>query len=173
VKIKVQVVIESESGSKKAVEEVAVLELDTLPHADGAQRPAAQHTADDGDAPVSKHLAEHSGCSACGKPLERKGKHTILFRTLFGKQRLESLRYYECACQKNPGKQSSSPLTDLLKERTAAEHSYLEAKFVSLVPSGVSAGLLAEILPIGSSISTASLEKVAGQVRHETESPAV
>jgi hypothetical protein len=60
---------------------------------------------------------------------------------------------------------------EILKERTAPELSYLEAKFVSLVPYGVTAELLAEILPIASSISTASLhrnlEKVATRLESE------
>jgi hypothetical protein len=176
-KIKLQVVIESESGSQEAVEDVAILERNTLRAEElgltlaeakdllrNVQQTMVTHQ-------VNQHLTEHSRCSACGKPLGRKGKHTILFRTLFGKLTLESPRYYECACRKKPGKQSSSPLADLLKERTAPELSYLEAKFISLIPYGVTAELLAEILPIGSSISTASLhrnlEKVAGRLENE------
>jgi len=176
-KIKVQVVIESESGSQEAVEEVACLERDALRAAElgltlaeaksllrGLQQTIVTQQ-------VNQHVAEHSQCAACGKPLGRKGNHTIPFRTLFGKLTLESPRYYACACQKEPGKQSRSPLAELLKERAAPELSYLEAKFASLIPYGATAELLAEILPIASSISTASLhrnlEKVATRLESE------
>src|SRR5579872_6032324 len=159
-KVKVQVVIESENGDLEMVEDVAVLERGalraaeiglTLAEAKDLLRSVQQTMV---TRQVNEHLAEHSHCSACGKPLGRKGKHTIPFRPLFGKLTLASPRYYECACQKNPGKPSNSPLAELLKERTAPELSYLEAKFVALIPYGVTADLLAEILPIGSSIST-------------------
>jgi hypothetical protein len=119
---------------------------------------------------VADHLAQHSRCSACCKPRSRKGKHIIPFRTLFGTLTLESPRYYECACQKNSRKQSSSPLAELLKERTAPELSYLEAKFVSLLPYGVTAALLGELLPIGSSISTSSLHRNLEKVAERMES---
>lgn len=119
---------------------------------------------------VHSHLAEHLYCSACGKPLGRKGRHTLSFRTLFGKLKLESPRYYACACRRGPEKQSSSPLAELLKERTAPELSYLEAKFVSLIPYAATAALLTEILPIGRSISTASLHRNLEKVASRLES---
>ncbi|MGH9436028.1 MAG: ISKra4 family transposase, partial [Terriglobia bacterium] len=176
-KVKVQVVIESESGEPEAVEEVAVLDRGALRTEDlgltlaeakdllrGLQQTIVTHQ-------VNQHVAEHSACSACARPLRRKGKHTISFRTLFGKLTLESPRYYACACQKRPERLSLSPLAELLKERSAPELSYLEAKFVSLSPYGVTAALLAELLPIGSSISTASLhrnlERVAARLESE------
>lgn len=176
-KVKVQVVIESECGNPETVEEVAVLERGALRAAElgltlaeakellhSVQQTMVRHQ-------VNRYLAEHSRCSGCGEPLKRKGKHTIPFRTLFGKLTLESPRYYECPCQENPERRSNSPLAELLKERAAPELSYLEAKFVSLLPYGVTAELLAEILPIGSSISTSSLhrnlEKVAERLEGE------
>lgn len=175
-KIKIQVVIESESGNPEAVEEVAVLERGALQAEDlgltlaeakdllrGVQQTMVRHQ-------VNQHLAEHSRCLVCGQPLGRKGKHTILFRTLFGKLTLESPRYYECACQKKPEKLSSSPLAELLKERTAPELAYLEAKFVSLIPYGMTAKLMAEILPMGNAISTASLHRNLEKVAERLES---
>lgn len=176
-KVKVQVVIESENGESADVEEVAVLERGalraaelglTLAEAKKILRRVQQSMVTQ---QINEYVAEPSRCSACGKSLGRKGKHTLSFRTLFGKLTLESPRYYECACQKKPAKKSSSPMAEILKERTAPELSYLEAKFVSLIPYGATAALLAEILPIGSSISTASLhrnlEKAATRLESE------
>lgn len=126
-KVKVQVVIESESGESEEVEEVAALERGALQTEELgltlAEAKSLLHRVQQAMVAqqVHRHLAEHSHCSACGKPLGRKGRHTLSFRTLFGKLRLESPRCYACACRRGPEKQSSSPLAELLKQRTARE----------------------------------------------------
>jgi hypothetical protein len=175
-KVKVQVVIESEGGDPETVEEVAVLERGALRPAElGLTLAEAKNLLHNVQQTmvrqqVHQHLAEHSRCSGCGEPLRCKGRHIIPFRTLFGKLTLESPRYYQCPCQKEPGKPSRSPLAELLKERSAPELAYLEAKFVSLIPYGVTAELLAEILPMGSSISTSSLHRNLEKVAERLES---
>jgi hypothetical protein len=74
---------------------------------------------------------------ACGRARSRKGKHEIVYRTLFGKLKLVSPRLYDCPCQ-GSGRHSTSPLTELLAARTAPELSYLETKFASLMSFGLS-----------------------------------
>lgn len=85
--------------------------------------------------------------------------------------RLKSPRYYVCRCQNPHGRLSVSPLAELLKERTAPELAYLQAKFVSLVSYGVTAALLTEVFSIGHDISTGSLHRnlqhVAGRLEGE------
>jgi len=66
----------------------------------------------------------------------QKGHHPILFRTLFGKRTLNSLRLHNCACQPMPSK-TFSRLADLLPERTAPELLYLEAKWCTPMSFGM------------------------------------
>ena len=71
-----------------------------------------------------------------------------MVRTLFGKLRLPSPRWRHCDC--TPARQKTfSPLTTILHERTTPELLYLESKFAALIPFGLSAKLLAELLPLG------------------------
>jgi hypothetical protein len=100
-KIRVQVVIESELGPP-LVEEVAALER-------GALRPeelglrleeakdllrAVQHTMIAQQ--VEEYVDQQVRCPECDQPRPRKGKHEIVFCTLFGKLKLPSPRLYAC-----------------------------------------------------------------------------
>ena len=49
-------------------------------------------------------------------------------------------------------------MAELLKERTAPELLYLEAKWSSLLSFGVSCDLLGEVLPIGDELNTTTLK---------------
>jgi hypothetical protein len=58
---------------------------------------------------VTRQIVEFSEdnirCPSCRKPRSRKGKHEIVYRTLFGKLKLESPRYYECRLSKRAWKE--------------------------------------------------------------------
>jgi hypothetical protein len=82
-----------------------------------------------------------------------EGAHEIVYRTLFGKVRLESPRFYICSCRKRATR-SVSPLAELLKERTAPEMVYLESKFAALMSYGLTVELLAEVLPLTTQYSS-------------------
>jgi hypothetical protein len=129
-RMKVQVVIESD-GETEVVQEIATLnrgrlqpeELGlTLAEAKGLLQGLQQTM-------VSQQIVEliedNICCPSCDKPRSRKGKHEIVYRTLFGKLKLESPRYYECRCEER-NKGSVSPLAELLKERTSPELIYLD-----------------------------------------------
>ena len=77
---------------------------------------------------------------------ERKGKPTLVYRTLFGSFHLPSPRFYRCRCQPQ-GPHSFSPLAQLLTERTAPELLYLETKWAALIPYRATSELLADVLP--------------------------
>ena len=79
-----------------------------------------------------------------------------MYRTLFGKLRLPSVRLYHCVCQPHPTR-TFSPLAQLLSERTAPELLYLETKFSSLMSYGLSVQLLQEVLPIEHAINAATV----------------
>lgn len=104
-KIKVQIIVESDSGETEMVQEVTQLERGelrpeelglTLSEAkallQGVQRTMVEQQ-------TAEFLAQQSTCPDCGKRRLHKGEHTIVCRTLFGKLRLHSPRLYHCSCQ--------------------------------------------------------------------------
>jgi hypothetical protein len=156
--MKVQVIIESD-GETEVVQEIATLNRGRLQPEELGLTLAEARDLMQGlqQTMVTRQIVEFSKdnirCSSCGKPRYRKGKHEIVYRTLFGKLKLESPRYYECRCEER-NKGSVSPLAELLKERTSPELIYLETKFASLMSYGLTVDLLAEVLPLGNQIST-------------------
>jgi DNA-directed RNA polymerase subunit RPC12/RpoP len=106
VKIKIQVVVESDNGEQQVIQEVAEIERSSLqPENLGLSLTEAktllqqvQHTL------VKKQVAEYeqqnNSCQHCSQKLLQKDKRTILDRTLFGKLKLRSSRLFHCNCQK-------------------------------------------------------------------------
>jgi hypothetical protein len=58
----------------------------------GIQQTIVHHQVDD-------YLQTQHHCPACGQQQKRKGKHALVYRTLFGSFRLPSPRFYRCRCQ--------------------------------------------------------------------------
>ena len=175
-KIKVQIVIESEDRNTETVEDIALLERGllqptglgiTLAEAKtilaGVQKTMVERQA-------TEYLEQQACCPFCGKKRLHKGHHALVYRTLFGKLRLPSVRLYHCVCQLHPTR-TFSPLAQLLSERTAPELLYLETKFSSLMSYGLSVQLLQEVLPIEDGINAATVRNHAHTVgqRIDTE----
>jgi hypothetical protein len=116
----------------------------------------------------AEYLAQQSSCSDCGKKRLRKGDHEIVYRTPFGKLRLESPRLYRCGCQPHRTR-TFSPLADLLKERTAPELLYLESKFSALMSYGLTTKLLEEVLPIDEALNRATVRNHLYRVAERME----
>ena len=171
-----KVKIETDDGRVQDVEEVACLKRGTLTPEElglnlaeakeilqGVQQSMTEHQ-------VGDYTAERINCPCCGQRRVQKGHHPILFRTLFGKLTLSSLRLHQCDCQPMTGK-TFSLLAELLPERTAPELLYLESKWCSLLSFGMTFDLLQEVLPMGEDLNVTSLRnnlhKVA--VRMEAE----
>jgi hypothetical protein len=162
-KIKVQVVIESDGGDTKAVENIACLERGILQPAElGLTLDEAkdllesmQHTVIEQQ--VAEYLEQQAHCPGCGKKRRSKGHHNpIVYRTLFGKLRLPSARFFHCRCQPHTNR-TFSPLAQLLTERTAPELLYLETEFAALASYGMTVKLLQEVLPLGNTINAATV----------------
>ena len=159
-KIKVQIIVEQEGEAEPIVEEVACLcRGDLLPEslglrlAEGKQLLAAiQETMVTQQA--AAYVAQQRECPHCGRHRGNKGKHELVYRTLFGKLRVQSPRLYTCPCQPQEQK-SFSPLAARLPERTAPEFRYLQSKWASLMSYGLSVDLLTEVLPLQANIATA------------------
>src|SRR5271169_6586864 len=117
------------------------------------------------------YVTQQTHCPKCGKIQSHKGKHQLVLRTLFGKLRLVSPRLYHCGCCSKEDHRSFSPLAELLTERTAPELTYLENKFAAAISYGLTAELLAEVLPTGGDINAAgvyrNLQGVAERIEAE------
>jgi hypothetical protein len=174
-KIRVQVIVESDVGVGEMVQEIAQLERGhlrpeelglTLAEAkgllEGLQRTVVEQQ-------IAEYSKQQSSCSLCSKPRSHKGAHAIVYRTLFGKIELSSPRLFHCRCKPQPTR-SFSPLAELLAERTSPELLYLEAKFASLVSYGLSMRLFEEVLPIGAEINASTIRNHTLAVAEKLES---
>src|SRR5258708_625600 len=142
-RVRIQVVVEPESDAVPVVHEIATLERDglqpeglglTLAEAKELLRGVQQTMVAE---QVAAFEAQQECCPACGRTRRRNGQHAIVYRTLFGKLRLGSSRFYACPCQGAAPRASVSPLAERLPERTAPELAYLESKFAALMSHGL------------------------------------
>lgn len=173
-KIKVQVVIEAEDGSEEIVEEVTCLNREELSPEElgltlaetkdllqGVQQTMVTQQ-------IADYLKHQFKCPSCGQNRSLKGNHSIVYRSLFGKLRLPSPRFYRC-CKEMGNRNSFSPLSNLLQERTAPELLYLETKWASLMSYGVTVNLLSEVLPLEGKINTRSVHRKLQQMAQRVE----
>src|SRR5271165_5213681 len=162
-KLKLQLIIECDSGEVEMVREVTKLERYALrPDSLGLTLSEAKELLQEVQRAMVTHqttgyVTQQTHCAKCGKIQSRKRKHEIVLRTLFGKLRLDSPRLYHCGCCSKEGYRSFSPLADLLTERTAPELTYLENKFAAVISYGLTVELLAEVLPTGGDINVAGV----------------
>ena len=119
---------------------------------------------------VAEFTAQERPCPGGGRQRACKDRQSIVYRTPFGKLKLESPLLYRCRCELNPHA-SFSPLAERLPERTSPELTYLETKFAALVSYGLSLKLLEEVLPIGQQLSVTAIRHQVHQTaeRLETE----
>jgi hypothetical protein len=150
-KIKIQITVESDDGQLNVAQEVGHLDRGTLrPETLGLTLAEARSILAGIEQTVveqqaAEFMAQQRTCSHCGHERPCKGRHHIVFRTPFGKLRLESSRLYHCQCESD-GRTSFSPLAELLQERSSPELVYLETKFAALVSYGLTIELLKEVL---------------------------
>lgn len=186
-KVKVQVSIERDGEGEPIMADVACFERVELNPAtlgltleEGKSLLAGvQQTLVMAQATAAAHVEEHRHCPQCGSAYRLKGQHTLTMRTLFGKFKLPSQRYYCCSCQPQPQpqpqpelaqKKSFSPLAELLPERTTPELQYLQTKWAALMSYGVTTKLLEEVLPLAKHVSTATLSAQVARVADRAES---
>ncbi len=175
-RMRIQVVVESEPGDAPIVHEIATLERGplqpeglglTLAEAKDLLRGVQETMVAE---QVAEFVAQQERCPDCDRHRVRHGRHEIVYRTLFGKLRLSSRRFYACFCQGAPPRTSVSPMAERLPERTAPELAYLESKFAALVSYGLTVELLAEILPLGEELAKTSVRRQVQRVAERTES---
>lgn len=163
-KVRLQMIIETDDGESETVEEIGRLERGPLQIEDlglsiaeakgllhGMQRSLVT-------AQITDYLARFRTCAHCAAPRTSKGHHTIAYRTVFGTINLNSPRLYDCRCQHH-GRHSSSPMAALLTTHCAPELLYLETKFASRMSYGLSVEILSEVLPIAEAINPTTLQR--------------
>src|SRR6202047_2382120 len=162
-KLKLQLIIESDSGEMEVVQEVTKLERHSLrPENLGLILSEAKELLQEVQRAMvtyqtTGYVTQQIPCPKCGKIQSRKGKHQIVLPTLFGKLRLDSPRLYNCGCCSKEEYRSFSPLAELLTERTAPELAYLGNKFAAMISYGLTVELLADVLPTGGDINVAGV----------------
>ena len=177
-RLQVQVTIDPEDGTPPQVTEVAAVDrADLSPATLGLTLAEAKQVLSGVQqifvtAQVTDYTMAQQTCPHCAQPYNHKGRHHLVMRTLFGKLRLPSPRFYPCACGATPSSgKSFSPLATLLPERTTPEFVYLQTKWTSVLSYGSTAHLLAEVFPLDTRISTGSLtlqvQKVAERLETE------
>jgi hypothetical protein len=174
-KLRLQILIESDTGDIVTTQDVAQVErLSLRPEEVGLTLAEAKQMLSSVQRvmvheQLAEYIDEQSRCGDCGQTLARKGQHQIVFRTLFGELRLCSPRLYSCSCRQ-AGQASFSPLAQQLPERTAPELVYLETKFAALMSYGLTVDILSEILPIGDQLNTRSVRRQLSRAAERMES---
>jgi hypothetical protein len=99
-KIKIQITIESDAGNPAMLQEVAQLDRGTLRAETLGLTLAEARSIFAGieqtvvEQQAAESIAPKRTCSRCGHERSCKGRHHIVFRTAFGKLRVESPRLY-------------------------------------------------------------------------------
>lgn len=172
-KLKVQVIIESDGGHT-TVQEVACVER-------GAQRLAQLGLSlKEGNTllleiqramvqeQVQHYAVTHHHCADCGTLRGLKGTHAIVYRTVFGMLWVSSPRLYACRCRKRATK-STSPLAKLITERTTPELVYLQNRFAAVMSFEAAETLLQEVLPLSGTVSVAGIHRTVQKVAKRLE----
>ena len=176
-KIRIQIVMEAANGESERIEEIAELERSSLQPETLGLTLAESKTLLQGiqqrmvSEQVTEYMAQFNTCPDCGARRTKKGQHTLVYRTLFGKLNLISPRLYDCAChQPHQPRHSSSPLATWLNAHSSPELLYLETKFASLMSYGLSIRLLSEVLPIADEVNATSMRRHQQQIAERIES---
>jgi hypothetical protein len=174
-KLKIQIVIESDNDSKPLVQEIAQIERNTLqPENLGLSLSSAKTLLRNTqqslvEQQIKEYEQQHSFCQHCQAKLLHKDQRTITYRTLFGKLKIPAKRLFNCQCSETKTR-SFSPLVNLLPTRTSPELLYLESKFASLMSYGLSAKFLSELLPVEGEISPTTIRNNMHQCAQRLES---
>jgi hypothetical protein len=159
----------AEAGGGEAAREIEVARIERAPHVrpetlglsleEGKRIAAAvQREMVRGQASVMGDQFRY--CGHCRAALPSKGYRSITFRSLFGDVPLRLRRFVGCLCP--AGREGPKTFSALaLEGGVAPELAYVTAKFAALAPFARTAGLLAELLPVGGAIN-------AGTVRNRT-----
>ena len=121
-------------------------------------------------AQAAAFLADNRHCGTCGTRLWSRGRTSFRFRTPFGDVPVNAPRLKRCHCERG-SRESFSPLAGLFSEHVAPEMLYLETKWASLIPFGVTVALLKDVLPVATTLNASTvrnhLHRVATRMEAE------
>jgi hypothetical protein len=117
-------------------------------------------------------VAASRTCAQCGAALSIKSRHTIRYRTVFGKLAMDSPQLRACRCSQRTSGKSFSPLALAIPLRVSPELEYLQVKWAAHLPYAVAATLLKETLPIDRAISTSGIRNRVWAVGQELDDQA-
>ncbi len=129
-KVKIQIVIESDNYDTPITDEIACIQREDLtPETLGMTLSEAKDLLANIQAVMvreqaAEYVEQQRVCPRCDETRNQKDQHDIVFRSLFGKMKIPSPRLYTCPCQAQE-KKSFSPLAECLPERTAPELLYI------------------------------------------------
>ena len=173
--VAVRVVMIDDDGVERDVHEIARLARDRLsPETLGLSLSEAKAITGGIQQVVSRSQVEtwqaaQRTCPECGLRRGLKGRHAIVFRTVFGVLRLAGERLRSCPC--NPGPAGSvSPLSRLFPERSSPELQFVETKFASLISYGLTVKLMSELLPLDKSVGAEQVRRALFRVAETHES---
>ena len=175
-KMKIQIVVESDNHDTPITEEIACIQRgDLAPETLGLTLAEAKELLANVQANMVKeqtteYVEQQRRCPLCEKVRGKKDHHDMVFRSLFGKMEIPSPRLYTCSCQPQE-KKSFSPLAERLPERTTPELLYLQTKWASLMSYGLTVEYLEEVLPIRANVATRSEERRVGKECRSRWSP--
>jgi hypothetical protein len=118
--------------------------------------------------PLARYVESQRRCPDCGAPRPLRGHHHINLRSAFGNCTVDSPRLGHCACRPH-GTKTFSPLAEPLPEHTSPELPFLESKRASLLPHGVTADLLKDVLPVDEKLSDVTIQNHLLQVAERME----
>jgi hypothetical protein len=118
--------------------------------------------------PLAHYAESQRRCPDCGAPRPIRGHHQVNLRTAFGNCTVDSPRLGHCPCRSH-GTKTFSPLAELLPDHTSPELLFLEAKWASLLPYGVTADLLKDVLPVDEKLNDVTIRNHLLQVAERME----
>ena len=125
---------------------------------------------------VAQFVERASRCRQCGGQLATKDSKTVVYRTAFGKARLDSPRLYSrcsgCGAGASP-QASFSPLAEALPERAHPQWLWLQSRYASVMSYRLAQVFLRDAFPAGKSLSVSSvkanLRRVGQRLDAETQ----
>lgn len=124
------------------------------------------------DVQAQAFVAASRLCAHCGAKLSIKARHTIRYRTVFGKVSMDSPQLRACKCRDGASGKSFSPLASAIPLRVSPELEYLQVKWAAHLRYAVATALLKETLPIDQAVSTSGLRNRVWAVGQELDDKA-
>ena len=125
---------------------------------------------------VSQFLDRAALCRQCGHRLATKDSKVVIYRTAFGKARLNSPRLYSqcgnCGASARP-QASFSPLAEALPERTHPQWLWLQSRYAAVMSFRMAQMFLRDAYPAGQDLPVSSvkvnLRRVGQRLDAETQ----